>query len=174
MQVNEYRPYLFEFQQYCIFRHVVVTGSWVGLFWFLLILVLLFNIWLIVKWQVHAPVTTTGRKILITQIIAEIRTPVIGVALATPLTTPLRIKSVKMCHIYEPILDSYQAKTGWQVKSVNFKLNYFSRLQKKKINKDKKKLGTSTPNCLVLLVTTYFVTRLKAKIENILYTQTSI
>ena len=36
-----------------------------------------------------------------------------------------------MPHIYEPILDSYQAKTGWQVKSFNFKLNYFSRLQKK-------------------------------------------
>ena len=69
--------HLSTFQQYCIFWHVVVTGSWVGLFWFLLILVLLFNIWLIVKWQVHAPVTTTGRKILITQIIAEIRTPVL-------------------------------------------------------------------------------------------------
>ena len=29
------------------------TGSWVDLFWFLLILVLLFNIWLSVKWQVR-------------------------------------------------------------------------------------------------------------------------
>ena len=54
------------------------TGSWVGLFWFLLLLVLLFNIWLIVKWQVHAPVTTTGRKIQITQIIAEKWSPVPG------------------------------------------------------------------------------------------------
>ena len=38
---------------------------------YLLILVLLFNIWLSVKWEVEVPVTTTGRKIQITQLIAE-------------------------------------------------------------------------------------------------------
>ena len=35
-------------------------GPWVGLFWFLLILVLLSNIWLSVKWQIQVPARTAG------------------------------------------------------------------------------------------------------------------
>ena len=75
--IEESTPHLSTFQQYCIFRHVVVTGT---LSWLVLVFT---NFGAFIKYLAECkvtsqiPVTTTGRKIQITQLIAEKWTPVI-------------------------------------------------------------------------------------------------